>query len=51
MGFVTILISYFCILKVSVLKSEKDLLSNAEKRAQDEIQKLSERLFRVQVSF
>ncbi|XP_050941525.1 nuclear-pore anchor-like isoform X2 [Cucumis melo] len=37
-------------IEVSVLKSEKDLLSNAEKRAQDEIQKLSERLFRVQAS-
>ncbi|KAE8646121.1 nuclear-pore anchor isoform X2 [Cucumis sativus] len=37
-------------IEVSVLKSEKDLLSNAEKRAQDEIQKLSERLFRVQTS-
>ncbi|XP_038887700.1 nuclear-pore anchor isoform X2 [Benincasa hispida] len=37
-------------IEVSVIKSEKELLSNAEKRAQDEIRNLSERLFRVQTS-
>ncbi|CAK9308499.1 unnamed protein product [Citrullus colocynthis] len=37
-------------IEVSVIKSEKELLSNAEKRAQDEIRNLSERLFRVQAS-
>ncbi|XP_022969371.1 nuclear-pore anchor isoform X2 [Cucurbita maxima] len=37
-------------IEVSILKSEKELLSNAEKRAHDEIRNLSERLFRVQAS-
>ncbi|XP_022142171.1 nuclear-pore anchor isoform X2 [Momordica charantia] len=37
-------------MEVSVLKTEKELLSNAEKRAQDEVRNLSERLFRVQAS-
>lgn len=35
--------------QVSVLKHEKEMLSNAEKRACDEVRRLSERVYRLQV--
>ncbi|KAJ8761339.1 hypothetical protein K2173_001395 [Erythroxylum novogranatense] len=37
-------------MEVSVLKHEKDMLSNAEKRACDEVRSLSERIYRLQAS-
>ncbi|XP_065853782.1 nuclear-pore anchor isoform X2 [Euphorbia lathyris] len=37
-------------MEVSVLKYEKDILSNAEKRACDEVRSLSERVYRLQAS-
>jgi hypothetical protein len=36
-------------MEVSVLKQEKELLSNAEKRASDEVSALSQRVYRLQV--
>ena len=39
----------FCSQQVSVLKLEKDMLANAEKRACDEVHSLSERVHRLQV--
>lgn len=38
-------------MEVSVLKHEKEMLSNAEQRAYDEVRSLSERFYRLQASF
>ncbi|KAJ0099641.1 hypothetical protein Patl1_19769 [Pistacia atlantica] len=37
-------------MEVSILKHEKDMLSNAEKRALEEVRSLSERVYRLQVA-
>lgn len=37
--------------QASILKHEKDMLVNAEKRALDEVRSLSERVYRLQVLF
>ncbi|KAK8313396.1 hypothetical protein V6Z12_D01G106600 [Gossypium hirsutum] len=37
-------------MEVSILKQEKDMLANAEKRACDEVRSLSERVYRLQAS-
>lgn len=39
----------YCFLQVSMLKLEKEMLANAEKRACDEVRALSERVHRLQV--